>query len=477
MFARAANELTERLARIDAVDVKRLAPEHRVYIPVLRGLRNLGGSNQDIFAQRITTEYFNGDRAAGAPRIFTGLSLYEDVKRQLLGARDGRQRLRSYEQFLAKHIFDVGDVTLIPRHDHDVLCIKIGDESERAVHDLGDGIQSVVTLTYLLFNNEHTWFFLEEPELFLHPGLQRKVLNLLLSDTHDHRTFLTTHSNHFLDMSLDYGGVAVYGIYKTHVPGQGDEKEPRFRVELLDGADQGALSLLGVRNSSVFLVNATIWVEGVTDRYYLRALFELYQQSLPNRSWRADEDVHYSFVEYGGGNVVHFAFGERAGEDRRVNVTRLCARAIVVADDDGGTKKERLEAMQEVLGDRLVVLPVREVENLLPWSVLREVIASYEKCDPSSLTEPDATNLQQTPLGSLIDDQVLNGSPQRKGGYKAESGTIKAKPDFCERALVHMKDVSLLNHLPSGGKELLERIYEFVRSQNEDAVAGHGDAS
>jgi hypothetical protein len=274
-------------------------------------------------------------------------------------------------------------------------------------------------------------------------------------------------------MSLDYAGVAGYGIYKTHVAGKGDEKDPRFRVELLDGADQSALSLLGVRNSSVFLVNATIWVEGLTDRYYLRALFDLYQRSLPDREWRADEDIHFSFVEYGGGNVVHFAFGERAGEDRRVNVTRLCARAIVVADDDGGTKKDRLKAMQEVLGERLVVLPVREVENLLPWSVLREVIASYEKCDPSSLTEPDANDLQQLPLGALIDDQVLNGSPQRKGGYSAESGTIKAKPDFCERALVQMKDVSLLDQLPPGAKALLERIYKFVRSQNEDAVAGH----
>lgn len=472
LFNKFSEELSSRLQRIDQIDVKSLAPGRKVYIPVLRSLRHMGGA--DLFGTRTTTEYFQG--ASNGPQVFTGLSLYEEVKAHLLGPREHRQRIREYERFLATKIFDVRDVALIPRTDSDVLFVKIGDEPERPVHHLGDGIQSVIILTFQLFANDHTWFFIEEPELFLHPGLQRKLLNLLLSDSNSHRTFLTTHSNHFLDMSLDYGGVAVYGISRSHAAAVGDEREARFTVELLDSADQSALSLLGVRNSSVFLVNATIWVEGITDRFYVRRLLELYQDTLPEGQWRADEDIHFSFVEYGGGNVVHFAFADQSQKQDRIVVERLCGRAIVIADHDAGKKSARLTEMRSILKDRLIVLPVREIENLLPWNILSKVIASYESCNATTLDAPKASDLHNKPLGTLFDEKVLGGNPQRKGGYSEPSGTLKAKPEFCERALQHMGNPAMLDDLPAEARAMLRTIYEFLRSRNQDAVELHGIA-
>ena len=40
---------------------------------------------------------------------------------------------------------------------------------------------------------------------------------------------------------------------------------------------------LGVRNSSVFLANSTIWIEGITDRLYLKKYMEVYQREMFNR--------------------------------------------------------------------------------------------------------------------------------------------------------------------------------------------------
>ena len=77
------------------------------------------------------------------------------------------------------------------------------------------------------------------------------------------------------------------------------------------------LKELGVQNSSVFLTNATIWVEGITDRLYLRAYMKKYLSELKRSDTSKDkekflkysqlkEDIHYSFVEYQINHSSHF---------------------------------------------------------------------------------------------------------------------------------------------------------------------------
>ena len=51
----------------------------------------------------------------------------------------------------------------------------------------------------------------------------------------------------------------------------GDQDEVNYEVKLATSPDANILRELGVRNSSVFLTNATIWVEGITDRMYMNA--------------------------------------------------------------------------------------------------------------------------------------------------------------------------------------------------------------
>ena len=90
-----------------------------------------------------------------------------------------------------------------------------------------------------------------------------------------------------------------------------DEQTPTFIVESVESGNSSSLELLGVRNSSVFLVNATIWVEGITDRWYLRKMLDSYMEYLKEDGFLSlslEEDVHYSFVEYGGNNITHWSF-------------------------------------------------------------------------------------------------------------------------------------------------------------------------
>ena len=213
----------------------------------------------------------------------------------------------------------------------------------------------------------------------------------------------------------------------------------------------------------MFLVNATIWVEGITDRWYLRKMLNSYMDYLEENNkldLRLEEDTHYSFVEYGGANITHWSFLDY--EEKPIEVERLCAKAIVVIDKDGEKKEKRKDDLQEVLGERLIILPAREIENLLPYKVIKEVVREYEKNDELVFPEFTYDKYQYNYLGTFIQNKMLKNKISRKGGYKAESGTLKDKVKFCEKALPKIK----YEDLPESTKEIIQNIYNFIREQN-----------
>jgi predicted ATP-dependent endonuclease of OLD family len=154
--------------------------------------------------------------------------------------------------------------------------------------------------------------FIEEPEKLLHPGLQRRLIETLMKQEgfENYQYFMTTHSNHFLDITLDFPEISIYTLTKKIDEGAHDEKDSKFLIENLKHGDTSVLELLGVRDSSVFLSNCTIWVEGITDRLYFRHYLNLYFDNLSknNNSARFKEDFHYSFVKYSGGIIAHWSF-------------------------------------------------------------------------------------------------------------------------------------------------------------------------
>jgi len=267
-------------------------------------------------------------------------------------------------------LFEGQEVTLIPSEEQKIVVVKIGNELERPIHELGDGIQSAIILTFLPFVSlENCIFFIEEPELFLHPSMQRKILEFYHS-LGRHLFFMTTHSNHLLDITIDIPEISIYSFRKS-ITSSDDDQTPQFVVENVDNNQSSSLELLGVRNSSVLLVNATIWVEGITDRWYLREMLQMYMKTLPNPKPKLEEDIHYAFVEYGGGNITNFSFFEEQDNEKLINIKNLCAKAILVIDHDGESKKNRKQQLKDKLGTDLIILPCREIENSLPPEVIR----------------------------------------------------------------------------------------------------------
>jgi len=133
----------------------------------------------------------------------------------------------------------------------------------------------------------------------LHPGLQRILLNLMTSDRFPNQQyFLTTHSNHLLEITQDMEKISIYRFTKILTESKEPDIEAKFNIDSVSSGNRSLLDCLGVANSSVFLSNCTIWVEGITDRLYIRKYLELYNIAHKDAK-KYSEDLQPYSAKYG----------------------------------------------------------------------------------------------------------------------------------------------------------------------------------
>ncbi len=448
------------------------------YIPIIRGMRPLGNTADNLYQDRTISDYFNKnqDNSLNSKHhsVFTGLELYKTLKVKLLGEPEDRDAVREYEKFLSHNFFDSKVITLIPKEGENNVYVKIGNEKQLPLFNLGDGLQNLIIITFNMFmEKERCLFFIEEPDLCMHPGLQRSFIETI-SNLNHHQYFITTHSNHFLDMTLDFSDISVY-LFRKNI----EESGPKFSINLVSSRDHNLLQDLGVRNSSVFLTNATIWVEGITDRLYLKAYMRKYiDENFKEQSDREDnsitklkEDFHYTFVEYQGSNLKHWSFNPDDKEDERIKASFMCGHPILIADGDIKNKGDRLSSYEEMLGEKLVVLDCKEIENLLPQEVLKELVKTKFQKYGKDVNSIDYGKYSKSKkgLGNYL-DKLLK---QEKDGsvFSTKSGTIQYKGIFCNNAINIMSNPdfnwSLNDELTKLCKLIFDHIMEYNKSTSQ----------
>lgn len=440
----------------------------KIYIPILRGLRPF--SNVDEYEKRTREDYFDkiyeDEKNIERLKIYTGLTLFEDLKQLLLGSRKDRERVRKFEEFLSKNFFDGNEVNIVPKHEEDVVYVLIGDdhERERPIYELGDGIQSIIILTYPLFFNHDSeklqLVFLEEPEQCLHPGLQRLLIKTLL-DFPNFQYFITTHSNHFLELMQDFENITLYTVDQ-------DNNKNENKITNVYSQDNNVLELIGVNNASVFLANCTIWVEGITDRLYIRKFLEIYFKK-HDKTWK--EDYHYSFVEYGGSNIVHWDFStnedEKGDDQEGIKALKISNNILLIADrdcDKNGkipkNKEGRFKKLQSIMDDRFILLESKEIENLLSVEVIESTISKKEDQTISKFTKTKINNdYKYWNLGEWITKKYIGLNRKYVDG-----NTIYDKTNFAKIAVSNIENYE---HLSAQAIELCKKIERFIESKNK----------
>jgi len=365
------------------------APEYgrtsRLYVPSTRTLRLL----KEDEPQRYLEERHLSSDATGSARftIWAGNTLYESLRGLALGGRDGRERLSAFEDFVSRTCFSGVTTSISPNESKSAVEVTVGGDAPRTVDEIGDGVAQVILLTFPLFSDPERAFFIDEPELHLHPGFQRAVVDVYLKEAKG-PVFMATHSNHIIDRATggdDIGLLRVWRADKTGKPvalGGGD-----LRVDVVDRGDMRVLDDLGVTVSSVMRVNCVIWVEGPSDVIIIDKLLDLAAGHVTGDRALV-RDLHYGYAMYGGSNIASHAFAhdEEGDEDTDclIKAARVGGAAVVIADSDGGKKTKRDDRLRGELRDRFLPTECYEVEWLVPEPVWTALFTGKGRAKPDA---------------------------------------------------------------------------------------------
>ncbi|MFW2100862.1 AAA family ATPase [Acinetobacter johnsonii] len=464
--------------------------KYKTYIPILRGMRPVTEiENKQPYIERAQKDYFSNSQKFNSKNIITGECLYHELKTHLLGEPEQREIIKNYEEKLSQYFFDNESITLIPKHDQDVVNIKIGNDRQLPISELGDGLQQVIILTYEAFikKDETHAFFIEEPELHMHAGMVRQLMNFYLNET-KHYYFFTTHSNHLLDMADESDQVIIQKFVKQRKENPKDGFD--FKIYRCD-RDRDLLASLGVKPSSVYLANCTIWVEGITDRLYITKYMEKYLAELEKsgseqykKYRRFMPNYHYTFVEYSGSNLTHWSFSDDYADhldDKGLSAKAVASEMLLIADGDIKNKPERVKALQtEFKKENYFILKCKETENTLPkdsiinvakskFSRLRaETKKSYDILLIDEITDENYFDHSEFGIGKLLDQAIKKPTSTTTKTAFADGqgvGTIKYKLDFCREIIKDFDDHPNWQLTPKA-KELCERIFQHIEKCN-----------
>jgi predicted ATP-dependent endonuclease of OLD family len=208
------------------------------------------------------------------------------------------------------------------------------DENDKPLLEGSDGYSHFL---YLIMEiQKHRWptvFLIEEPDVFMHPGLQKRFLEYLLhaSERDGHQFFISTHSPYLLDFALRSGqrdsSPHVYRIFKQNGQSRLRFMNPKDRSDAWE-----TLRELGHSSADVLHPNGIIWVEGPSDEIYLRSWLDCFAQKNGEKiNWGVDCNILW----YGGSNLAHIDvnFWEEEAQ-KLLNLLKINPQAAVLVDRD-----------------------------------------------------------------------------------------------------------------------------------------------
>ncbi len=260
-----------------------------------------------------------------------------------------------------------------------------------ALSKMGSGIKTILLVLInlylipsLLHEEVNTFYYgFEELENNLHPALQRKLFDYLRVFALKYNTifFITTHSNVVIDLFQNDSEAQL-----LHVTHDGVSAKTKPVKNFVDNI--GILDDLDIRSSDLLQSNGVIWLEGPSDRIYLKKWIELFSDI------ELKEGLHYQCVFYGGKLLSHLAIKTETSQDDTgefIDLLKINTNLIVLIDSDkqkedddiNDTKKRIIKELSSFDYGMVWVTSGKEIENYLP----KQSILKHYSIDGTKITD------------------------------------------------------------------------------------------
>lgn len=229
-------------------------------------------------------------------------------------------------------------------------------------------------------------FAFEELENNLHPSLQRNLFqfisNWILKN--NSKVFFTTHSNIVINTFEDNPEA-----YMMHVLKENDISTIRTVNTRLHKTS--IINDLDFKASDILQSNGVIWVEGPSDRIYIKKWIELMSEN------KLKENSHYQIMFYGGRLLSHLCLeSDDELENDFIDLLLLNRNSIIIIDSDKRARntpindtKKRIQADYIKCDQLCWITKGKEIENYLSADlvcnsldlVMKREIEQYETID------------------------------------------------------------------------------------------------